>query len=180
MFSLESSWCRVPRTSAERDGRQSKACKRAEREARRKLMAQPEKSHEAAEQISRNQATRTDEHFKGIIHASHRLALLHRHDNVFFCKQCGAVYAGGTLRLLKSLYDGTGESRQKTRRKLERGLMPNEQVTADAQPRIFIAAPIFLDDVGCFDSPRIVNFISHKKKNLDAQTLRRCRSCPWR
>ena len=139
-------------------------------------MAQPEISHEAADKILRNQATRTDEHFQGIIHASHRLALLHRHDKVFFCKQCGAVNAGGTL---KSLCDGTGESRQKARRKLERGLMPNEQVTADAQPRILIAAHIFLDDAGRFDSPRIVNFISHKK-TLDAQTLRRCQSCPWR
>ena len=34
--------------------------------------------------------------------------------------------AGGSLRLLKSLCDGSGESRQKARRKLERGLMPNE------------------------------------------------------
>ena len=56
-----------------------------------------------------------------------------RSATVFFCKQCGAVNAGGTLRLLKSLCDGTGESRQKARCELERGLMPNEQVTADAK-----------------------------------------------
>ena len=37
------------------------------------------------------------------------------------------------LRLLKSQCDGSGESRQKARRKLERGLMPNEQVMADAK-----------------------------------------------
>ena len=36
--------------------RQSKAYKRAEREAKRKLLAQPEISHEAAEQILRSQA----------------------------------------------------------------------------------------------------------------------------
>ena len=44
----------------------------------------------------------------------------------FFCYQCEAVNAGGTLRLLKSLCDGTGESRQKAIRKLVRALMPNE------------------------------------------------------
>ena len=41
---------------------QSKACKRAERQAKRKLMAQLEVSHAAAEQILRSQATRTDEY----------------------------------------------------------------------------------------------------------------------
>ena len=49
---------------------------------------------------------------------------------MFFCKQCGAVNVGGTLRLLKSLCDWTGESRQNARRKRERGLMPNGHVTA--------------------------------------------------
>ena len=93
--------------------RQSEACKRAEPEAKRKLMA-PRVSH-AAEQRLRSQATRTDENFPGIIHASH-----------------GDVNAG-TLRLLKSQCDGTGESRFKARRKLERGLMANAQVTADAR-----------------------------------------------
>ena len=91
--------------------RQSKALKRVQREAKRKLVAQ---------------APRTDEKFPGIVHVSHRLALLHGHENVFFCTQCGAVDSGGSLRLLKSLCDGSGESRQKARRKLERGLMPND------------------------------------------------------
>ena len=113
--------------------RQSKALKRVLREAKRKLVAQPEISHEAAEAILKSQAARTDEKFPGIIHVSHRLALLHGHENVFFCTQCGAVNAGGSLRLLKSLCDGSGESRQKARRKLERGLMPNEHVVADAK-----------------------------------------------
>ena len=130
---------------------------RAEREAKRKLMAQPEISHEAAEQIFRSGNPRTDENFPGIIHVSHQLALLHGHDNVFFCEQSGAFHAGGTLKLLKSLCDGTGESRQKARRKLKRGLMPNEA-------HFFIAAQFFLYDAGCFDSPRIVNLISHQKK----------------
>ena len=74
-----------------------------------------------------SQAPRTDENFPGIIHVNHQLALLHGHENVFFCTQCGAVNAGG------SLCDGSGESRQKARRKLERGLMPNEHVVADAK-----------------------------------------------
>ena len=108
--------------------RQSKALKRGQREAKRKLVAQPEISHEAAEAIMRSQAPRTDEKFPGIVHVSHRLALLHGHENVFFCTQCGAV-----LRLLKSPCDGSGESRQKARRKLERGLMPNEHVVANAK-----------------------------------------------
>ena len=63
--------------------RQSKALKRLQREAKRKLVAQPEISHEAAEAILRSQAPRTDEKFPGIIHVSHRLALLHGHENVF-------------------------------------------------------------------------------------------------
>ena len=37
------------------------------------------------------------------------------------------------MKLLKSQCDGTGGSRQKARRKLERGLMPNEHVTVDAK-----------------------------------------------
>ena len=101
--------------------RQSKAYKRAEREAKRKLMVQPEISHDATEQIPRSQATRNDENFFGALRVSHQLTLLHGHANVFFCKRCGAVNAGGTLRLLKSQCDGTGEYRQKARRKLERG-----------------------------------------------------------
>ena len=113
--------------------RQSKAYKRAEREAKRKLMVQPEISHEATEQIPRSQATRTDGNFFGALRVSHQLTLLQGHANVFFCKRCGAVNAGGTLRLLKSQCGGTGEYRQKARRKLERGLMPNAQVTADAK-----------------------------------------------
>ena len=107
--------------------RQSEALKKVQRDAKRKFVAQPEISHEAAELILRNQATRTDEKFPHIIHVSHRLALLHGHENVFFCTQCGAVNAGGSPRPLKSLCDGSGESRQKARRKLERGLVPNEQ-----------------------------------------------------
>ena len=67
------------------------------------------------------------------MHVSHQLALLHGHENVLFCTQCGAVNAGGALRLLKSQCDGSGESRQKARRKHERGLMPNEHVMADAK-----------------------------------------------
>ena len=97
------------------------------------LWAQPEISHEVAEAILRSQAARTDEKFPGIIHVSHQLALSHDHENVFFCKQCGAVSAGGSLRLLKSPCDGSGEARQKARRKLERGWMPNEHVVADAK-----------------------------------------------
>ena len=96
-------------------------------------MKRNEISHEAAEAILRGQAPRTDEKFPGIIRVSHRLALLHGHENVFFCAQCGAVNAGGSLRLLKSLCGGSGESRQKARRKLKRGLMPNEHVVADAK-----------------------------------------------
>ena len=113
--------------------RHSKALKKAQRDAKRKLVAQPEISHEAAELILRNQAARTDEKFPGTIHVSHQLALLHGHENAFFCTQCGAVNSGGALRLLKSQCDGSGESRQKARRKLERGIMTNEHAVADAK-----------------------------------------------
>ena len=63
--------------------RQSNALKRVQREAKRKLVAQPEISHEAAEASLRSQAARTDERFPGIIHGCHQLALLHGHENVF-------------------------------------------------------------------------------------------------
>ena len=90
MLSLVSSWCRVHRTSAGRDGsgRRDPHNPRLAREpngkVKRKLFAQPEISHEAAGQILRSQATRTDEDFPGITHVSHQLLLLHGHANVFF------------------------------------------------------------------------------------------------
>ena len=96
-------------------------------------MAQLEISHEAAEAFLRSQAARTDEKYFGIIRVSCQLALLHGRENEFFCTHCGAVNAGGSLRLLKSLRDGSGESRQKARRKLERGSMPNAHVVADVK-----------------------------------------------
>ena len=46
-----------------------------QRDAKRKFVAQPEISHEAAELILRNQARRTGEKFPGTIHVSHHLAL---------------------------------------------------------------------------------------------------------
>ena len=177
LFPLESSWCQGPRTSAERKRnretywRQSKALKGVQREAKRKLVAQPEimsRSRRGHSEAARS--ARTDEKFHGIIHVSHQLALLHGHENLFFCTQCGAVNASGPLRLLKSLCDGSGESRKKARRKLERGLMPNEHVVADAK-RTFQVRAVFLDVAGCSDSPCIVNLIGHQKKK------NRSRSC---
>ena len=94
-------------------------------------MAQAEISHASGQQMKRREP-RTVEQVVGSIHASHQLALLHEHSNVFFCSQCGAVNAGGSLKLLKSQCDGTGESRRNARRKLERCLMLNAQVPADA------------------------------------------------
>ena len=71
--------------------RQSKACKRAEREAKRKLVAQPEISHEAAELMLRSQATRTDENFPGFVHVSHQRSLAWSRQCVFlhtvWCRQ---------------------------------------------------------------------------------------------
>ena len=69
--------------------RHSKALKKAQRDAKRKFVAQPEISHEAAELILRNQAARTDEKLPGIIHVSHQLALLHGHENLHtvWCRQ---------------------------------------------------------------------------------------------
>ena len=83
--------------------RQSKALKSAQREAKRKLVAQPGISHEAAEAFLSNLAARTYEKFPGIIHVSHQLALLLGHENVFFCTQCGAVNAGG-LKSVRRLW----------------------------------------------------------------------------
>ena len=64
--------------------RQSKALKKAQRDAKRKFVAQPEISLEAADLILRNEAARTDEKNPGTIHVSHHLALLHGHENIFF------------------------------------------------------------------------------------------------
>ena len=110
---------------------QARSLKHADRVAKRKLMAQPEISH-ALRAVPEEQEFRTDEHFAFGIQASHQLALLQEHSNVFCCSQCGAVNARGSLRLLKSQCDGSGESRRKARRKLERGLMPGAQVPAGA------------------------------------------------
>ena len=112
------------------DTRRLRNLTRAPQKAKRKLVVQPEISHEAAEAVLRSQAPRTDEKFPGITHVSHQLALSHGHENVCFCTQSGAVNPGESLR---SLCDGSGESHQKAIRQLERGLMPNEHVVADAK-----------------------------------------------
>ena len=60
--------------------------------------------------------------------------------SLLFCKNTqacfsaasGAVNSGSSLRLLKSQCGGSGESRRKARRKLERGLMPSALIPADA------------------------------------------------
>ena len=87
--------------------------KLADRVAKRKLMAQPENSHAFAEQMLRSREPSTDRHFVDAIHAGHQLALLQELSKVFFCRQCGAVNAGGSLRLLKSQCDRSGEARRK-------------------------------------------------------------------
>ena len=120
------------RRNEETQKRHAKSLKLAERVAKRKLMAQPEISHASAEQL-KSREPRTDEKLVGSIHASHQLALWQEHSKVFFSCQCGAVNAGGSLRLLKSQCDVSGESRRKARRKIERGLMLNAQVPADAR-----------------------------------------------
>ena len=87
--------------------------KLADRVAKRELMVQPENSHAFAEQILRSREPSTDRHFVDAIHASHQLALVQEHSKVFFCRQWGAVNAGGSLRLLKSQCDRSGEARRK-------------------------------------------------------------------
>ena len=119
------------RRNKETQKRQTKSLKLAECVTKRKLMAQPEISRASAEQV-KSREPRTVEQVVGSIHASHQRALLQEHSNVF-CSQCGAVNAGGSLRLLKSQCDGTGESRRKAWRKAERGLMLNALEPADAR-----------------------------------------------
>ena len=91
-------------------------------------MAQLEISHEAAELISRSQATRTVENFPGITSSLSCMVTPSVFLQTVWCRQ-----RWWDTELLKSLCDGTGESRQKARRQLERALMPNEQVTADVK-----------------------------------------------
>ena len=109
LFTLESSWCHGLRTSAGRNGtvRRAGANPRRSKEFNVKrnvnLWHNLKSVMKPQRHILRSQAPRTDEKFPGVIHVSHQLALLHGHENVFFCTQCGAVNAGGSLRLLKSL-----------------------------------------------------------------------------
>ena len=143
------------RRNSETQKCQAKSLKHADRLAKSKLMAQPEIGH-ALEQL-----------LEFAIHASHQIALLQDHSNVFFCSQCGAVNAGGSLRLLKSQRDGSGGSRRKARRKRERGLMP----CCDAR-RAFLKCPrnFFRDDAGCLDSPcTIIAQQSSTKERQKAQ-----------
>ena len=110
--------------ATETNTRNDKSFKRAEGVAKRKLMAQPEISLGFAEILLKGKEPCGNEHFVG------QLALLHE-------------YIGGVL--LQSMWrcerwwavevscDGSGESRRKARRKLERGLMPNARVPADAK-----------------------------------------------
>ena len=65
-----------------------------------------------------------------------------------------------------SLCDGTGESRQTARHKLERGLMPNEQISADVK-RAFFNFPLTLLDV----STHHALSISSVSKNGDGHRL---------
>ena len=115
--------------------RQAKSLNLAEKVARRKRMALPENRHAFAKQMLRSREPSTDGHLVDAIHDSHQLALLQEHSKVFFCRPCGAVNAGGSLRLLESRCDESGVARRKARRKLERGQMPNAQVSADAGRR---------------------------------------------
>ena len=108
-------------------------------------MAQPEIRHATAEQLVRAWEDQTDKDIAGAMHASQQLALLQDRSNVFLCSPCDAVSAGGTLRLLKSQCVGSGESRRKARRKLERGLMLDTQSSGRCEARFFSR-----DIAGCF------------------------------
>ena len=160
--------------------RQSKALKRVQREAKRKPVAQPAISHEAEETIPRSRAARTDVKFPGIIHVSHQLALLRCHENVFSSGHNAVPSTlGGSVRLLKCLCDGFG--RQKATRKLERGLMPNEHVVADAKRAFYLSArSFFLDDAGCSDSMAISLVIKKKRELHTSLSQHRAWSCESR
>ena len=125
----ESNWCLEPRTSSANPWHSRKLNEMRSASSLHSLKS----AMKPLRLFLRNQAARTEVKFPGSIHVKHHLALLNGHENVFFCTHCGAVNAGGVLRLLKSQCDGSGESRQKARRKLVRGLMPNEHVMADAK-----------------------------------------------
>ena len=124
---------------------QSKACKRTEREAKRKLTVQPEISHEAAELIRRNQATRIDDIFWYHIRQSPARSLAWTRQCVFlhivWCRQhwwsteAAAEAAEVSVRRAWCI---SPESETQTR-------------GADVKR-------------ACFDSPCIVNLISHQKK----------------
>ena len=101
------------RRNRETRKRQAKSLKPADREAKRKLLAQREISHVLAEQLPRSREPRTNEH----------LAFDSR-------KPSACTFA----RPLKRVSSATSVvSRRKARRKLGRGLMPDAQVLADAR-----------------------------------------------
>ena len=121
------------RRDRETQKRQTKSLNLEDRVARRKVMAQPEISHAFAKQMLRSRELSTDGHFVDAIHDSHQLALLLEQSEVLFCRQCSAVNADGSLRLLKSRSNESGEARCEAWRKLERGQMPNAQVLDNAR-----------------------------------------------
>ena len=116
-------------------GKRNHAKSRLSSMPKRKMMAQPEISHAAAEQLMRDREDPTCKNFADATHASHQLAPLQHRSNVFFCSQRGAVNGGGTVRPLKSQCDGSGESRRKARLRLERDKIPDAHVLADEQRR---------------------------------------------
>ena len=118
MFAIpELNWCLEPRMSAGRNANLRRSS--ANEMPNATSLHNRQISHEAAELILRNQAGRTDEEISWY-HTRKppsRLAAWAR-ERVFLHTVHGAVNAGGALSQKKSQCDGSGESRQKARRKL--------------------------------------------------------------
>ena len=137
------------RRNRETQQHQAKSLKRADRVAKRKLVAQPEISHALALPRSRDPPTPRQ--------TNTARSLLVQATSLHSCRTTQ-----------------TGESRRRARRKLERGLMLDAQVLADAM--FFRSGLVFFcDDAGCADTPRIVNSSSRAKrrKTLSGQNGRR-------
>ena len=126
----ELNWCLEPRTSAGRNV------------TWRRSSANPRRSKKLIEMRSASLLHKLRSAMKPLSllepGSSHRRKISWYHTR----QPPSRLAAWAALRLLKSQCDGSGESRQKARRKLERGLMPNEQVMADAK-RAFQCALFF-------------------------------------
>ena len=149
------------RRNRETQKRQVKAFKHADREAKRKLMAQPEISYVIGEQLMRDREDRTDENFAGAIHASHQLGLLQDRSNMFFCSQCGAVDAAGAVEVsVRWIWRVSAQSETQARKGSDAARPSPSCAMFGVSSRPFLPETA----LNVFDLPCVINLPSHERE----------------